>query len=94
VRIFPVYAALTLLLWCGASDRWAKPAINRADPCDGHAVDLGHLGALQASAPAAGLPGEMLILGFLVFALTRRALPGLAGRNRRWLRDPELRLPP
>jgi trk system potassium uptake protein TrkH len=41
-----------------------------------------------------GIPGEMLILLFLIFAITRHALPGLGpiAQRRRLAGDPELRL--
>jgi len=93
----PVYGALTLALWVGLlmAGEAGLPALAHA------------MGILSTSgiSPVGGLEGgqtgrigEALMLVFLVFALTRRALPGTAradaatGRRRRLRDDEELRL--
>lgn len=92
VAIFPVYAGLTLALWIGLLILGETSLVALA-----HAMGTISTSGISAGAglsdAAAGLPGEMLMLGFLVFALTRRALPftGLADRNLPLARDPELR---
>ncbi len=88
--LFPVYGALTLLLWVFlmlAGER-ALAALCLA------------MGTLSTSGispwgntGASGLMGEMLIFVFLIMALTRRMMPGPGhgGAKLAW-RDPELRL--
>ncbi len=89
----PIYAALTLALWMGLLMAEETPFVALA-----HAMGvlstsgISPLGGIEAA--RAGWPGEALMLGFLVFAMTRRSLPGgFPGDRRRVLhRDPELRL--
>ncbi|MDQ2065437.1 potassium transporter TrkG [Xinfangfangia sp. CPCC 101601] len=91
-QIFPVYAGLTLALWLGLylAGETALTALVHA------------MGTLSTSGiSAAGGPesnpalllDEALILGFMVFAITRRAVPfvGLIDRSQPLHRDPELR---
>ena len=92
-QIFPVYAGLTLVLWL---------ALTLAG--DGALAGLGRAMAVLSTSgimtdPGAGLagsgwPGEVLMLGFFTFALSRAALPGshrrISGPGL-W-QDPEFRL--
>ena len=91
--IFPVYSGLTALLWLGLLV-FGDDGVTALTHAMGTLSTSGiSAGTGVASAPA-GLPGEMLIFAFLIFAVTRRALPGtgLADRSRPLLADPELRL--
>ena len=92
LQIFPVYSGLTLLLWLGLLIV-GEPGLTALT----HAM-----GTLSTSGISAGqgpdetpvlFLDEVLILIFLIFAVTRRALPfaRLADRSRRFSRDPELR---
>lgn len=89
----PVYAALTLALWIGLLMAEESAFVALA-----HAMGIlstsgiSPVGGIETA--AAGRAGEALMLGFLVFAVTRRSLPGaaLADRRRRFHRDAELRL--
>ena len=89
----PAYAGLTLALWVGLllAGQTGLPALAHA------------MGTLSTSgiSPVGGLEragsgrlGEALILGFLVFAITRRALPGgrMPDSARRFHHDEEVRL--
>jgi trk system potassium uptake protein TrkH len=93
LQIFPVYTALTLALWVAllvAGDDGITALV--------HA--LGTLSTSGISAPrppgteGSGVMGEVLILAFLIFAITRRAFPVTwPAQNRPSIfRDPELRL--
>jgi len=92
LEIFPVYAGLTLLLWM---------ALLLAGE-DGLMALTHAMGTLSTSGISAGqgpqdtpvrILDEVLILCFLIFAVTRRALPltGLTDRSRPLRQDPELR---
>lgn len=93
VQIFPIYWGLTTILWVGLlmSGDDGLTALTHA---------MGTLSTSGISAEqgvdtaASGLPGEMLIFAFLIFAVTRRALPGtgLADRSLPFRKDPELRV--
>ncbi len=92
-QILPVYAGLTMALWVGL--------LVAGDP--GLVALMHAMGTLSTSgitpladfgASRSGVPGEMLVFAFLVFAVTRRAYPGatpLGDRRRLWA-DPELRI--
>jgi trk system potassium uptake protein len=93
LRLFPVYTALTLGLWVLlliAGDDGTTGLIHAM----GTLSTSGISGQVPFGANGSGFIGEVVILGFLVFALTRRAFPGTgAAQNRRSLAsDPELRL--
>ena len=92
-QLLPVYGGLTLLLWLGL--------ILSGDPA---LVGLCHaMSTLSTSgispvggvgAAPSGRLGEAMVLGFLLFALSRHLLPGMSGRTgwRDLTRDPEVRL--
>jgi trk system potassium uptake protein len=91
--LFPVYAALTVLLWCGLLIL-GENGLSAVIHAMGTLSTSGITGRSGFSEAEAGPWGEVLVLGFLVFAVTRRALPGirLAENRRPLLQDPELRL--
>ncbi|MEZ5797209.1 MAG: potassium transporter TrkG [Paracoccaceae bacterium] len=92
MTIFPVYAGLTLVLWVGLliAGESGLMALSHA---------MGTLSTSGISAgkgladTVSGATGEILIMVFLVFAVTRRAWPftGLADRSVPLRRDPEFR---
>lgn len=91
--LFPVYTSLTLLLWCGLiilGERGIVALIHAM----GTLSTSGIAGQLPFSASLSGAWGEILVFLCLIFAITRRALPGVGpAENRRpLLQDPELRL--
>lgn len=92
-RLLPVFTGLTLMLWIGL-----LVAGNSATTALIHAMGTlstsGISGQTTLATSGAGLSGEALLLIFLLFAVTRRAMPGLAlpDERRRLLADPELRL--
>lgn len=89
----PLYAGLTAVLWLGlllAGDNVFVAL------CHAMAI-LSTSGISPLADPAlsgSGRLGEALMLGFLVFAITRRSLPGPVqpDQRRAFRRDPELRL--
>ncbi|WP_114965045.1 TrkH family potassium uptake protein [Alkalilacustris brevis] len=89
----PLYGGLTLALWLGlvvAGDEVFTAL------CHAMAI-LSTSGITPLAEPAAsgsGRLGEALMLGFLIFAITRRSLPGRVqpDQRRRLRRDPELHL--
>jgi len=92
LQIFPVFTALTLLLWLGLliMGEGSTSALIHAM---GTLSTSGISGQTSLAASAAGVPGEMLIFTFFLFAITRRALPLQAQTRGRGLPgDPELRL--
>ncbi|WP_135446990.1 TrkH family potassium uptake protein [Tabrizicola caldifontis] len=93
LQLFPIYAALTLALWvllmiAGAS------GVTALIHAMGTLSTSGISGQTTLAASGAGYVGEALIFLFLIFAITRRAMPGTGlAENRRPLSgDPELRL--
>jgi trk system potassium uptake protein TrkH len=93
LRLFPVYGALTLALWIAlllAGDPGATAMIHAM----GTLSTSGITGQTAFGAEGSGRMGEVLVLAFLIFALTRRALPGagFTGSRRSLFGDPELRL--
>ncbi len=93
LQLFPVYFALTLALWVLlliAGDTGTNALILAM----GTLSTSGIMGQGGLGTGASGVPGEMLIFAFLIFAITRRALPGtgLAENRRPLASDPELRL--
>lgn len=91
--LFPVYGALTVLLW-SALLVLGETGIAALIHAMGTLSTSGISGQTAFAASGAGLPGEILVFFCLVFAITRRALPGvrLAENRRPLLQDPELRL--
>jgi trk system potassium uptake protein len=93
LMLFPVYAALTVLLWC-ALLILGETGIAALIHAMGTLSTSGITGQVAFQASGAGVPGEVAVFLCLIFAVTRRALPGIRlAANRRPLRqDPELRL--
>ena len=91
--ILPVYTALTLTLWVAlliAGEDGLIALAHAMGTLSTSGISAGH----GVASTQSGLAGEALILIFLLFAVTRRALPftGLADRTRPLGRDPELRI--
>lgn len=89
----PLYGAGTLALWVGLQMAGERPFVALCHAMSVIATSgISPVGGIGAS--AAGMPGEALLLGFMVFAVTRRSLPGRVQpeQRRRLVRDPELRL--
>ncbi|AZL60978.1 TrkH family potassium uptake protein [Tabrizicola piscis] len=93
LRLFPVFTALTLLLWLGLLLA-GEPATTALIHAMGTLSTSGISGQSGLAGSGAGIPGEMLIFLFFIFAITRRALPGPgpAAQRRGLPGDPELRL--
>ncbi|MBN8631036.1 MAG: TrkH family potassium uptake protein [Rhodobacterales bacterium] len=93
LMLFPVYAALTFLLWC-ALLILGETGISAVIHAMGTLSTSGISGQTGFAASTAGIPGEAVVFVCFVFAITRRALPGvrLAENRRPLLQDPELRL--
>ena len=91
-QILPVYAGLTAALWLGlvlVGEPAAQGLIHAMSTLSASGIT-----ALATGQPtASGRMGEVLVLICLVFALSRRALPGSHARTTgpRLDRDPELR---
>lgn len=93
LMLFPVYGALTFLLWCGLlvlGESGSSALIHAM----GTLSTSGITGSAAFQDAASGTPGEVLIFLCFAFAITRRALPGirLAANRRPLFQDPELRL--
>jgi trk system potassium uptake protein TrkH len=93
LRLFPVFTGLTLLLWLGLLLA-GEPATTALIHAMGTLSTSGISGQSGLAGSGAGIPGEMLIFLFFIFAITRRALPGPgpATHLRGLPGDPELRL--
>lgn len=92
LEIFPVYAGLTLLLWLGL----LMVGENGLTALTHAMGTLSTSGISASGGPDDGpliIMDELLILIFMVFAVTRRAVPfvGLVDRSQPLHRDPELR---
>lgn len=93
LQLFPIFTTLTLMLWLGllvAGERGITALIHAM----GTLSTSGISGKASLATANAGFLGEALIFGFLIFAVTRQALPGarLARNRTRLIDDPELRL--
>jgi trk system potassium uptake protein TrkH len=93
LQLFPVYTGLTLGLWVLlliAGDTGTNALILAM----GTLSTSGIMGQGGLGTGLSGIAGEMLVFAFLIFAITRRALPGtgLAENRRPLASDPELRL--
>ncbi len=91
--LFPVYGGLTLLLWIGlliAGDPSLVALIHAMSTLSTSGISP--VGGMAGS--KSGIPGEMLIFLFLIFAISRHSLPGVSQvEGRRDIRtDPEFRL--
>ncbi len=101
-RLAPIYGGLTGVLWLGLVILGEGPTVAACHAMSIIATSgISPLGGLDAARPpgsdgaaGAGLPGEALMLVFLVFALTRATFSREAGATRleRLRRDPELSL--
>lgn len=93
LMLFPAYAVLTVLLWCGLLIL-GEGGIASLIHAMGTLSTSGISGRTPFQASGVGVPGEVLVFVCLIFALTRRALPGvrLSENRRPLLQDPELRL--
>jgi trk system potassium uptake protein len=93
LRLFPVFTAITVLLWCGLLiiGEAGVPALMHAM---GTLSTSGISGQTSFSTARSGIGGEVLVFLCFAFAITRRALPevGLTENRRPWRQDPELRL--
>ncbi|MFN3576445.1 MAG: potassium transporter TrkG, partial [Tabrizicola sp.] len=89
----PVYAALTVLLWCVLMIL-GESGITALIHAMGTLSTSGITGQTTFQASGSGLPGEVAVFLCFLFAVTRRALPGvrLSENRRPLLKDPELRL--
>ncbi|WP_238382684.1 TrkH family potassium uptake protein [Tabrizicola thermarum] len=92
LTLFPVYTALTVLLW-GVLMILGETGISALIHAMGTLSTSGISGQQAFQASQAGIPGEVAVFLFLIFAITRRALPGirLADNRRPLLQDHELR---
>lgn len=93
LQIFPIYTGLTLILWVGLLIL-GDDGLTALSHAMGTLSTSGISAGIGVADAASGLPGEMLILLFFGFAVTRRVFPvrGLAVANRSALADPELRM--
>ncbi len=96
LQLFPVYCALTLGLWVLlliAGDSGVNALIFAMGTLSTSGI-FGQVAVGAGGAGGSGMLGELLIFAFLIFAITRRALPGtgLAENRRPLSTDPELRL--
>lgn len=91
--LFPAYGGLTLLLWVGLLVTGDVPLVALTHAMSTLSTSgISPVGGLQGA--RSGVPGEILIFIFMIFAISRYALPGSAqieGRHS-LLRDPEFRL--
>ncbi len=91
--LFPAYAGLTLLLWIGLLVAGDTPLIAACHAMSTLATSgISPVQGVQR-APSA-LPGELLILLFLVFAVSRQVWPtaAMTGPRGRLREDPEFRI--
>lgn len=93
LMLFPAYAALTVLLWCGLLIL-GEDGITALIHAMGTLSASGITGRAAFQDSGAGVGGEVLVFLCFTFALTRRALPRvrLTENRRPLLQDPELRL--
>lgn len=93
LMLFPTYATLTLLLW-GILLILGETGVTALIHAMGTLSTSGITGQAPFQSSQAGIAGEVAIFLCFVFAITRRALPGirLAENRRPLLQDPELRL--
>ncbi len=90
IMLFPAYGGLTLLLWVGLLVAGEDGLVALC-----HAMAVLSTSGISPIAgteqAASGILGEVMIAIFLLTAISRRALPGFAGLERRfWRYDPEL----
>ncbi|MCB6177112.1 TrkH family potassium uptake protein [Rhodobacter sp. Har01] len=92
IRILPVYGGLTLALWVALLIA-GEDGLLALTHAMGTLSTSGVSAGIGLSVTGSGLAGEVLILLFLVFALSRRLMPvpGLGTHDGRFWRDPELR---
>lgn len=93
LMLFPVYTALTILLWCTLLVL-GETGIAALIHAMGTLSTSGITGQVPFQSSAAGVGGEVAVFVCFLFAITRRALPGIrmAENRRPLLQDPELRL--
>ena len=93
VYLFPVYGALTLVLWTGLTLAGATPLVAACHAMSTMATSgISPIGGAGGS--GAGLPGEMLMFVFFGFALSRRTFTRdyVFPDRRRMIDDPEVRM--
>ncbi len=93
LALLPAYAAVTGVLWVALLIAGEGALVAACHAMSTLATSgISPVQGLQGS--QAGVAGEMLIFAFLVFALSRRTLPGAprAGAGEGLRRDPELRM--
>lgn len=95
MAVFPIYGAMTLLLWAGLSFA-GETSFTALVTAMGALSTSGIAAQAGGVAQQSGLLGEMMIFAALLFALSRHLLPlgATMGRRMRGARgnDPELRL--
>lgn len=93
LQLFPVFAALTVLLWLGLLIA-GQPPTTAIIHAMGTLSTSGISGQTALGASGGAIGDEVMIFVFLLFAVTRRALPVPGGTDywRRLPGDPELRL--
>jgi trk system potassium uptake protein len=93
LMLFPVYTALTVLLWFTLLIL-GETGIDALIHAMGTLSTSGITGQVPFEDSSAGVAGEVAVFVCFLFAITRRALPGvrLSENRRPLLQDPELRL--
>ncbi len=93
LMLFPVYTSLTIFLW-GVLMVLGETGISALIHAMGTLSTSGITGQLPFQESSAGIAGEVAVFLCLIFAVTRRSLPGvrLAENRRPLLQDHELRL--
>jgi trk system potassium uptake protein len=93
LMLFPTYATLTLLLWATLLVL-GETGISALIHAMGTLSTSGITGQTTFQSSESGIAGEVAVFLCFLFAITRRALPGirLAENRRPLMQDPELRL--
>lgn len=93
LMLFPIYTSLTVFLW-GVLLVLGETGVSALIHAMGTLSTSGISGQQPFQASSAGIAGEVAVFLCLIFAITRRALPGvrLSENRRPLLQDAELRL--